>query len=102
MTATRWWGRGAEQGVHELARDATLRLRAGGAGLVLRATSGCVLVTREGDRDDHVLEPGEELRLEGRGLVVAWALAPSRLAVAGAPAGAGARAGRREKAIAGA
>ena len=72
-------------GTFELERDATLRLHAGD-GVAIRALRGTVLVTREGDLDDHVLEPGDELRVSGRGLVVAWALAPSSLAIAPLPA----------------
>ncbi len=104
MTTARWWMRraGAGQGVHELARDATLRLRAGRAQVALRVTAGCVLVTREGDPEDHVLGSGDELRLSGPGLAVAWALSPARLVVAGGTARATARARRREKAIVGA
>lgn len=65
----------------ELAENATLRLHAGGEGIHLRAERGTVLVTREGDTDDHVLEAGQTLRVTGKGLVVAWALTPSVLRV---------------------
>ena len=65
-------------GNYDLARDATLRLRAGD-GLAIRALRGTVLVTREGDAEDHVLEPGQTLTVAGRGLVVAWALTPAAL-----------------------
>lgn len=82
MTTTRWRrSRVAGAGVHELVRDGTLRLRPGRGELALRVTAGCVLVTHEGDLDDHVLGPGDELRLSGRGLAVAWALSPARLFV---------------------
>jgi DUF2917 family protein len=79
---TRWMRRygASTDGVRELARDATLRL-VPGRGLVLRVSAGSVLVTQEGDREDHVLAPGRELRLGGRGLAVAWALTPARLEV---------------------
>ena len=43
--------------------------------------AGCVMVTREGDPDDYLLGPGDELLLVGRGLVAAWALSPARLVV---------------------
>jgi Protein of unknown function (DUF2917) len=68
-------------GSWDLERDATLRLHARD-GISIRALRGTLLVTREGDAEDHVLEPGEELNVTGRGLVVAWALAPSSFAVA--------------------
>jgi hypothetical protein len=67
----------SRSGRMELPRDATLRLRAGAHGLRIRAEHGTVLVTREGDLDDHVLERGDEILVTGSGLVVAWALAPS-------------------------
>lgn len=70
------------QGTWELERDATLRLAAGREGILLRAERGTVLVTREGDAEDHVVVPGEPLLVTGKGLVVAWALEPSRLNVA--------------------
>ena len=72
-------------GARELARDETLRLPLRRRGVVLRVASGCLLVTREGDLEDHILVGGEELRLAGRGLAVAWALAPSTVLVDDAP-----------------
>ncbi|MFL5273333.1 MAG: DUF2917 domain-containing protein [Anaeromyxobacteraceae bacterium] len=84
MTAmTRWMrGHGASaDGVRELARDATLRLVPGRHGLVVRVGAGSVLVTQAGDPEDHVVTPGRELHLAGRGLAVAWALTPARLEV---------------------
>ncbi len=72
-------------GARELARDQTLRLPQRRGGVVLRVTSGCLLVTREGDLEDHVLVAGEELGLAGRGLAVAWALAPSAILIDDAP-----------------
>lgn len=68
-------------GERRLGLDATLRLVPGRRELVLRVREGCLLVTQQDDPADHVLEAGEELRLSGRGLVVAWALSPSRVAV---------------------
>jgi hypothetical protein len=67
-------------GTWELVADATLRIPRR-KGHVVEVERGLVLVTREGDPEDHVLEPGMELRLGGRGLAVAWALAPSTLHV---------------------
>lgn len=65
----------------ELPQDGLLRLRATGPGIHLGVEHGTLLVTREGDTDDHVLEAGEQLDLSGPGLVVAWALAPAKVAV---------------------
>ena len=72
-------------GARELARDETLRLPVRRGGVVLRVASGCLLVTQEGHLEDHVLVAGDELRLAGRGLAVAWALAPSTVLIADAP-----------------
>ena len=57
-----------------LAKDATMRLPPGPSATVVSVESGIVLVTREGDLDDHVLESGDELVLPRGGLGVAWAL----------------------------
>jgi hypothetical protein len=65
----------------DLPKDATIRLRPGRNGVVVRADRGLVLVTQEGDRDDHVLEGGQELWLPSGGVVAAWALAAARLVV---------------------
>jgi hypothetical protein len=72
----------------ELGQDATVSLEAGAQGIQVRADRGTVLVTREGDLEDHVLEAGDALLVTGRGLVVAWALAPAHLTVERAPHGA--------------
>jgi hypothetical protein len=58
-------------------RNETRPLPIGRQGLRVRVDQGLVLVTQAGDPLDHVLEPGAELRLDGSGLVVAWALEPS-------------------------
>ncbi len=103
----RTFGFGARQarvagGVRELGRDETLRLPLGRGRVVLRVASGCVLVTREGDPEDHVLGAGEELPLVGRGLAVAWALVPSSVVVADSPVAATGDARPRGAALAGA
>jgi hypothetical protein len=64
----------------ELGSNATLRLPRDPT-QVVRVERGLVLVTREGDGEDHVLEPGMELSLRAPGLVVAWALEPSTIRV---------------------
>ena len=87
MTALAWLSRArpapaaAEEGRFALRRDATLRLRPPAGGLVLAALSGTLVVTQQGDRDDHVLTPGATLRVARRGLVVAWALSDASLSV---------------------
>lgn len=58
----------------DIANNATVRLP---PDAMVEVRNGLVLVTREGDPDDHVLGPGMELPLPTRGLAVAWALAPS-------------------------
>lgn len=72
-------------GSWDLPKDATLRVHPGRSGVILRADAGLLHVTQSGDLEDHVLSPGEELRLPHGGLVVAFALEPSRLVVRGAP-----------------
>jgi Protein of unknown function (DUF2917) len=67
----------------DLARDATLRIPPGAGGTMVRVERGLFLVTREGDPEDHVLEPGMELCLPSSGRSVGWALAASRVRVLG-------------------
>jgi len=68
-------------GVRELGRGEVARLPSFRRGSSLRLESGLIVVTREGDRRDHVLEAGSELQLPGRGLVVAWAVEASRIGI---------------------
>ncbi len=42
---------------------------------------GVLVVTCEGDVEDHVLAAGDSLVLKGRGRVVAWALEPASATV---------------------
>ncbi len=77
--ASRAWNE--RDGAREMALDETVRLIPGRKGLVLHVRSGCLLATQERDPQDHVLEAGDELRLTGPGVVVAWALSPSNLVV---------------------
>ena len=57
-----------------LAKDATMQLPPGKSATVVSVESGMVLVTREGDPEDHVLESGDEIVLPRGRLAVAWAL----------------------------
>ncbi len=75
------WGSGDGEEVRVLARDQVLRLPAWREGSAVRVESGMVVVTREGDPEDHVLQAGAELRVPGHGLALAWALEPSRVEV---------------------
>jgi Protein of unknown function (DUF2917) len=72
---------GAAAQAWDLATDRTLRLVPPRRGMVLTVASGSVLVTQEGDPEDHVLGAGEQVWLARRRVVVAWALAASRVAV---------------------
>ncbi len=65
-------------GTWVLHENATLRLPAGGS-VVVRVERGTVLVTQEGDLDDHVLELGDELVLSRSGRAVAWAFTDAAL-----------------------
>jgi hypothetical protein len=82
--------RGARDGVHALAENGVLHLPRG-SGAAVRVESGRIVVTRAGDPEDHVLEAGGELALDVPGLALAWALAPSVLAVRSASPAAGRR-----------
>ncbi len=53
----------------------------GRRGSVVRVHRGTVLVTQQGDREDHVLEPGDELPLRRRGRAVAWAFTAATLSL---------------------
>jgi hypothetical protein len=57
----------------ELAENDTMKLPRRRTATNVRADQGTVLVTREGDLEDHVLEPGDELLVPRGGLAVAWA-----------------------------
>lgn len=65
----------------DLERDGTVRLPPGRGDTVVRVVLGTVVVTREGDAEDHVLVAGQELRLPPVGLSVAWAMTASRIQV---------------------
>ncbi len=73
--------REAPSGAQWLPRDGTLSLRPGRAGLQILGQRGLLLVTQEGDAQDHVVGPGDRFRTRGRGRVVVWALASTDFAV---------------------
>ncbi len=50
-------------------------------GGVVHVHRGTVLVTQQGDREDHVLEPGDEIPLRRRGRAVAWAFTPATVSL---------------------
>jgi hypothetical protein len=65
----------------DLAENAAMRVSRRGVAVVVRVDRGTVLVTRQGDLQDHVLEPGDELRLPRGGLAVAWAFTDATISV---------------------
>jgi len=68
-------------GTWELAENATMRLPRGRLAVVVRAERGMVLITQEGDPEDHVLEPGDEIVLPVGGLAAAWAFTEAAISV---------------------
>lgn len=67
--------------VWRLEENAAMELsREEGAHLV-RVHHGTVLVTQAGDREDHVLEAGQELLLRPRGRAVAWAFTEAAISM---------------------
>jgi len=58
-----------------------MRLPRGRFGTVVRVEHGSVLVTREGDPEDHVLGAGDEIVLPAAGLAVAWAFTDAAVSV---------------------
>lgn len=64
-----------------LAENQAMRLPRRRTATVVRAERGTVLVTRRGDREDHVLEPGDELVLPRGGLAVAWAFSAATISI---------------------
>jgi hypothetical protein len=92
-----WSRKGGEEEVRVLARDQVTRLPGWREGSSVRVAAGVVVVTREGDAEDHVLEAGARLLVPGRGLAVAWAMEPSTIEVR---RGGTERAGERPAAVA--
>jgi hypothetical protein len=73
------FGRGEES--WQLGENETSHLSGSHGPVAIRVESGLVLVTREGDPEDHVLRAGEAVVLPSHGKVVAWALEPARAKV---------------------
>ena len=65
----------------QLGKDGTSHLSGSRGPVAIRVESGVVVVTREGDPEDHVLRAGETVVLPARGKVVAWAIEPARASV---------------------
>lgn len=64
-----------------LAENAAMRVSRRDAAVVVSVERGTVLVTREGDLADHVLEQGDEMFLPHGGLAVAWAFTEATISV---------------------
>jgi hypothetical protein len=57
--------------------------RVGRGGATVRCAAGAVWVTREGDPEDRVLEPGQSFRSETPGRIALLALGRARVVVSG-------------------
>jgi hypothetical protein len=75
------WVAGRVERSWQLGKNATSHLSRSHGPVAIRVESGLVLVTREGDPEDHVLRAGEAVVLPPQGKVVAWALEPARATV---------------------
>jgi hypothetical protein len=67
--------------VWKLAENAAVPLPRSRSPKLVRVERGTVLITREGDPDDHVLVTGDELLLDVRGLAVAWAFTDAAISL---------------------
>jgi hypothetical protein len=76
-----WSFGGRSEQKWSLGKDETSQLSGPRGPVSIRVESGLVLVTREGDPEDYVLQAGEAVVLPPRGKVVAWALEPARATV---------------------
>jgi len=77
----RWLG-GSVDASWTLAADETRRLEGSRSGsVVVRVQRGLLVVTREGDPEDHVLAAGQEVALPSHGRIAAWALEPAQASV---------------------
>ncbi len=69
------------RGAWDLPENATMRVSRRAIAVVVRVERGTVLVTRQGDLEDHVLELGDELFLPRGDLAVAWAFTEATISV---------------------
>jgi hypothetical protein len=76
-----WLSRGNEGRELELGKDATWSARIGGSAVEVSCSKGVLLVTLEGDIEDHVLSEGESFVTSRRGRLAVWALEAARLRV---------------------
>jgi hypothetical protein len=81
LTWMPWSDAGRVERSWQLRKDETSNLSGSRGPVAIRVESGLVLVTREGDPEDHLLRAGEVVVLPPRGKVVAWALEPARATV---------------------
>jgi Protein of unknown function (DUF2917) len=73
--------RGSRVVSFDLDENSVMRLSRRGVEVVVRVDRGTVLVTQQGDLEDHVLEPGDELRIRRGDLAVAWAFTDATLSL---------------------
>ncbi len=81
MATMNWTTSSTIRGAWDLAENAAMRVSRRGVAVVVRVERGTVLVTRQGDLEDHVLEPGDELFVPRGGLAVAWAFTEATISV---------------------
>jgi hypothetical protein len=67
------------RGTWDIAENATMRLPRRETSSVVRVERGTVLVTQEGDLEDHLLAAGDEVVIDSVGLAVAWAFTDASL-----------------------
>ena len=72
-----WSVAGRDEQSWRLGKDETSHLSGGRGPVSIRVESGVVVVTREGDPEDHVLRAGDVVVLPPQGKIVAWALEPA-------------------------
>ena len=64
----------------DLPKNGTMRLPRGQRATVVRVERGTVLITQEGDLEDHVLEASDEFVISADGGAVAWAFTDAAIA----------------------
>jgi hypothetical protein len=86
MATSKWTNGSSTGGAWDLSENATMRLPLGRSATVVRVERGTVLVTQQGELEDHVLEAGDEVILVGGGVAVAWAFTEAAISVGEATA----------------